>query len=711
VQVLPLMQFFDPAKLANPVALQNMETKGFFGGYFYPFTFALSFGIGPETGRRLESLGGLEGLVLNLLNLLNLKHKANCHLLMSDFIKHECGIAFIRLLKPFDYYLEKYGTAFYGINKLHLLMEKQRNRGQDGAGLASVKLGVDPGMKIIHRKRQSGNNSIQKIFNNVYGNFNDLPKKRRTDIPYLKEKVPFMGELLLGHLRYGTHGANSIKNCHPFIRKNNWITRTLVIAGNFNLTNVDELFEELVGYGQYPMERTDTVTVMEKIGHFLDDEVQRLYNWYKPDSNTNEEINDLIFENLNVHRLLTKAAKKFDGGYSMVGLIGHGDAFVMRDPNGIRPAFYYQDEEVVVACSERPPIQTAFDAHITRVHELKPGHALIVKRNGHISEVPFTGAGEKLSCSFERIYFSRSNDVDIYNERKQLGEQLTDAVLKAVDNDLENTVISFVPNTAESAFYGLIQGVEKHLNKIKAEKIAALGARPTPKELQKILAIAPRVEKLVHKDAKLRTFIADDNSRGELVSHGYDVTYGIVKNEKDNLVLLDDSIVRGTTLKNSIIRIVARLRPKKIVIVSSAPQIRYPDCYGIDMSKLKDFVAFRALVALLHENGKSALLDEAYQRCKEQEHLPKEEMKNEVKVLYDQFSADEISRKIAEIVTPKGIKPKVEVIYQSIEGLHHACPKHLGDWYFTGNFPTPGGNRVINRAFINYMEKKDVRAY
>lgn len=630
---------------------------------------------------------------------------------MSDFIKHECGIALIRLLKPLDYYLEKYGTALYGINKLHLLMEKQRNRGQDGAGIATVKLNSSPGTKIIHRKRNSGSNSIQSIFSQVYSNFNDLSKAHLKDAGWLKENVAFAGELMLGHLRYGTHGANSVKNVHPFIRKNNWIHRTLVLAGNFNLTNVDELFDELVGYGQYPMERTDTVTVLEKIGHFLDDEVQRLYTWYKPDGYTNLEINDLIFDNLDIQRLLRRAAKKFDGGYTMAGMIGHGDAFVMRDPHGIRPAFYYHDEEVVVVTSERPPIQTAFDVHVSRVNEIKPGHALVVKRNGTVSELPFTEPGERKSCSFERIYFSRGNDRDIYTERKQLGEQLTDSVLQAVDYDIENTVFSFVPNTAESAFFGLIKGIEKRLNSIKLEKIKALGAHSDPAEIKKILALTPRVEKLVHKDAKLRTFIADDSSRGDMVRHGYDVTYGIVKNEVDALVLLDDSIVRGTTLKNSIIRIVARLRPKKIIVVSSAPQIRFPDCYGIDMSKMKDFVAFRALVELLKEHDKSCLLDQAYERCKQQEHLPKEEIKNEVSSLYEHFTDEEISKKIAQIVTPKGLKPKVEVIYQTLEGLHNACPNHLGDWYFSGNYPTPGGNKVVNRAFMNFMENKDERAY
>ncbi|MEK7255937.1 MAG: amidophosphoribosyltransferase, partial [Bacteroidota bacterium] len=528
---------------------------------------------------------------------------------------------------------------------------------------------------------------------------------------HLKETVPFFGELLLGHLRYGTHGENSVKNCHPFIRKNNWINRTLVVAGNFNLTNTDELFDELVGYGQYPMERTDTVTVMEKIGHFLDEEVKRLHTWFEPDGLPTEEINKLIFENLDLQRVLKRATKKFDGGYTMAGLIGHGDAFVMRDPNGIRPAFYYKDEEVVVVASERPAIQTAFDVHFTRVQEILPGHALIIKRNGTVAELPFAEPREQKSCSFERIYFSRGSDREIYNERKLLGEELTDTVLKAVDYDLENTVFSYVPNTAESAFFGLVKGIERRLNELKIQKIQALDNCSDPVELQKIVALTPRVEKLVLKDAKLRTFIADDSTRSEMVTHGYDVTYGIVRNEVDSIVLLDDSIVRGTTLKNSIIKIVARLRPKKIIIVSSAPQIRYPDCYGIDMSKMKDFVAFRAVVELLKDRGKTCLLHETYERCQAQQNLPKEEMKNEVQALYAHFTDEEISKKVAEIVTPKGIKPKVEVIFQTLEGLHRSCPNHLGDWYFSGNYPTPGGNMVVNRAFMNFMENKDARAY
>jgi amidophosphoribosyltransferase len=630
---------------------------------------------------------------------------------MSDFIKHECGVALIRLLKPIDHYLDKYGTTLYGLNKLQLLMEKQRNRGQDGAGIATVKLQGKPGYKIIDRKRSNGQKAIQTIFKDVYGGFNKLTKEQRRDVQWQKDNVQFMGELILGHLRYGTHGLNSVKNCHPFIRKSNWINRTLVVAGNFNLTNVDELFDELVSFGQYPMERTDTVTVMEKIGHFLDNEVQRLHAFYKSDGCSNEEINELIFDNLDVQKILKKATKQFDGGYTMAGIIGHGDAFVLRDPNGIRPAYYYQDDEVVVVTSERPPIQTAFDVHFSKVKEITPGHVLIIKRNGTVQEVPFTDQGERKSCSFERIYFSRGNDRDIYSERKQLGEELSERVLQAVDYNLEETVFSFVPNTAESAFEGMVKGIEKKMIAIKADKIKALGDNPNKADIEKIISLTPRVEKVVHKDAKLRTFIADDGSRGNLVTHGYDVTYGLIRNEQDTLVLLDDSIVRGTTLRNSIIRIVARLRPKKIIVVSSAPQIRYPDCYGIDMSKMKDFVAFQALVALLKENGKTAALDEAYARCVAQKDLPKEEITNEVKPLYDLFSADDISKKIAELVTLEGIEPEVEVIYQSIEGLHKACPNHLGDWYFTGNFPTPGGNRVVNKAFMIFMEGKDERAY
>lgn len=630
---------------------------------------------------------------------------------MSDQIKHECGIALVRLLKPLDYYYKKYGTTLYGVNKLRLLLQKMRNRGQDGAGLATIKLNTKPGTRYISRKRSVTSNYLEDLFQGVYERFRDVAPEHLQDGAYMKEHLPYTGELLLGHLRYGTHGNNTIETCHPFLRQNNWISRNLVLAGNFNLTNVDEMFDELVSLGQYPKEKSDTVTILEKIGHFLDDEVARLHTWFKPDGYSTEELNELIFENLDIQRLLKRASKRFDGGYVMGGLIGHGDAFMMRDPAGIRPAFYYTNGDVVVAASERPAIQTAFDVHISKVKELKPGHVLIIKRNGTIHEVPFIDPLERNACSFERIYFSRGTDRDIYLERKKLGEQLVPAVLKAVDQDFKNTVFSFVPNTAESSFYGMIKGVEKALNKFKLEKIKALGSDLKPRRLEKILGLSARAEKIVVKDVKMRTFIADDSSRGDLVSHVYDVTYGVVENEKDNLVLIDDSIVRGTTLRDSIIKSVSRLRPKKIIIVSSAPQIRYPDCYGIDMSKLKEFVAFRAMVKLLDETGQNHLLQEAYERCKAQENKPAEEITNEVQSLYDVFTYEQISDKIAEIIKPEGIKPEVKVIYQTIEDLHKACPNNKGDWYFSGNYPTPGGNRVVNKAFINYMENNNMRAY
>ncbi|MBK8655251.1 MAG: amidophosphoribosyltransferase [Haliscomenobacter sp.] len=632
---------------------------------------------------------------------------------MSEEIKHECGVALIRLLKPLEYYQEKYGSALFGLQKLRLLMQKQRNRGQDGAGMATIKLDPGPGTRYISRKRSVAPNYLDDLFDQIWKHFEDLPEEQLQDPVWLKENKPYIGELLLGHLRYGTHGDNSIETCHPFLRQNNWINRNLILAGNFNLTNVDELFQELIELGQYPKEKSDTVTVLEKIGHFLDDEVQRLHTWYKPEGYSNIEINDLIFDNLDIQRLLVRASKKFDGGYVMCGLIGHGDAFAMRDPNGIRPAFYYHDEEIAVVASERPAIQSVFNIPFQQVKELSPGHALIIKKNGAVQELPFVEPGVRAACSFERIYFSRGNDLDIYLERKKLGEQLVEPILKAIDYDFEHTVFSFVPNTAETAFFGMVEGLYRRLDEIKEKRLLQLldEGKLKPKKIQKIMAMKPRIEKLILKDAKVRTFIADTTARGKLVSHVYDITYGLVRNYEDTLVLLDDSIVRGTTLRDSIIQIAARLKPKKIIIVSSAPQIRYPDCYGIDMSKMGEFVAFKALVELLKKHGKEYLLEETYIRCKQQEHLPKEEMRNEVQALYEEFSYEEISRRIAKIVTPKGTKPEIEVIYQSIESLHNACPNNNGDWYFSGNYPTPGGNRVINQAFINYMEKKDVRAY
>ena len=630
---------------------------------------------------------------------------------MSDPIQHECGIAVMRLLKPIEYYQKKYGTPFYGVQKMQLMMQKMRNRGQDGAGIATIKLNPTPGQRYISRKRSCAPNYLTDLFDMVWGRLNQVTPEQQRDPAYLKEHVPYTGEVLMGHLRYGTHGDNSIERVHPFHRQNNWITRNLLMAGNFNMTNVDELFQELVALGQYPKEKSDTVTVLEKIGHFLDDEVQRLHTWYKPDGHSNPDINQLIFESLDLQRLLRRATKKFDGGYVLGGLIGHGDAFLIRDPNGIRPAYWYQDDEIVVGASERPAIQSVFNVRYAQVQELQPGHALIMKYTGTVEELPFVEPREKRACSFERIYFSRGNDREIYQERKQLGAQLARPVLDAVNFDLKHTVFSYIPNTAEAAFYGLAEGLEKEINSWKHEQILAAGADMTPEKLQEILAVRPRVEKLVHKDEKQRTFIADTKSRNNMVGHVYDVTYGLVEDGVDTLVLLDDSIVRGTTLRDSIVSITARLQPKRIIILSSAPQIRFPDCYGIDMSKMRDFVAFQALVQLLQESGQESLLQDAYTRCKNSEALSVEMVKNEVTELYDLFDYCAVSSKIAEIVTKVDIIPTVDVIFQTLDGLHQACPGNSGDWYFSGNYPTPGGNRVVNRAFMNYVEKLDERAY
>lgn len=630
---------------------------------------------------------------------------------MSDSIKHECGIGMIRLRKPLQFYYEKYGTALYGINKLNLLMQKQRNRGQDGAGIATIKLDPKPGNRYISRKRSVSSNYLEDLFSNVYKRFNELTPEQLKDVDYLQKNIPYTGELLLGHLRYGTHGDNSIESCHPFLRQNNWISRNFVLAGNFNLTNVDELFEELVELGQYPKQKSDTVTVLEKIGHFLDDEVQRLFNWYKPDGYNTEELNQLIFKNLDIQRLLRRASKKFDGGYVMAGMIGHGDAFMMRDPSGIRPAYYYIDDEIIVTASERPAIQTAFDIPFKKIKELERGHALIMKRDGRVSVEPFIDQLERSACSFERIYFSRGTDKEIYLERKKLGAMLAQTVLKKLNYNIKDTVFSFVPNTAETSFLGLVKEVQNQVDVLKKEQILALKGKITAKKIEKIFSQCVRVEKIIVKDAKLRTFIVDDSSRDDLVAHAYDVTYGIVKNDVDTLVLIDDSIVRGTTLKKSIITAAAKLHPKKIIVVSSAPQIRFPDCYGIDMSKISDFVAFRALVELIKETKQEHILNDAYEKCKLQAHLPKEDVVNEVAKIYDAFTYEQVSNKIAEIITPDDINIPVEVIYQTIEDLQVACPDNNGDWYFSGNYPTPGGNKVVNQAFINYMENKNERAY
>ncbi|MEQ8908363.1 MAG: amidophosphoribosyltransferase [Vicingaceae bacterium] len=633
---------------------------------------------------------------------------------MSDQIKHECGIAFIRLRKPLEYYIEKYGTAAYGLNKLYLLMEKQHNRGQDGAGVANIKLDVEPGSRYISRVRSNDQQPIKDIFGKINTKLQEVQNKDPEllkDAKYMKENVAFSGEVLLGHLRYGTFGRNSIENCHPFLRQNNWMTRNLVVAGNFNLTNVDELFSLLVDLGQHPKERSDTVTVLEKIGHFLDVENQKLYKKYKSLGYPKSEITGLISKNMKVHRILRNAAEDWDGGYTMAGMIGHGDAFVLRDPSGIRPAFYYEDEEVVVVTSERPAIQTAFNVPVDSIHEVEPGHAVIVKKDASLKIKEIRKPLEKKACSFERIYFSRGSDTDIYQERKELGRSICPEVLKGIDHDLKNSVFSFIPNTAETSFYGMVNGLEKYLDEVKKNKIKKLDPNPSDKVLDEILDIRLRVEKIAIKDAKLRTFITQDESRDDLVTHVYDVTYGTIKKGVDNLVVIDDSIVRGTTLKQSILRILDRLGPKKIIIVSSAPQIRYPDCYGIDMAKLGDFIAFQAAISLLKEQGKEKLIKEVYKKCKAQENLPKSQIKNFVKEIYEPFTAEEISNKISELLTPKGINAEVQIIYQTIEGLHAAIPKHTGDWYFTGNYPTPGGNKVVNRSFIYYFEGKNKRAY
>lgn len=633
---------------------------------------------------------------------------------MSDQIKHECGIALIRLKKPLQYYIDKYGTPLYGINKLYLLMEKQHNRGQDGAGVANIKININPGHRYISRYRSVSPKAIQEIFSKINDKFIEVQKNNPTklkDGEWLKNNVAFTGELLLGHLRYGTYGKNSIENCHPFLRQNNWKNRNLVVAGNFNLTNVDELFRQLVELGQHPKEKADTVTVMEKIGHFLDVENERLFRHFKDKGYNNQEITELISENIDIARILKEASKKWDGGYAMAGLMGHGGAFVLRDPNGIRPAFYYHDDEIVVVTSERPVIQTAFNVPIENVQELKPGHAIIIEKNGEIKETLINQPQEKLSCSFERIYFSRGSDKDIYIERKTLGQALCPAILKAIDFDIKNTVFSYIPNTAELAFLGLIEGIQEYLNKYKRIEILKLGDKVSDPKLTEILSLQPRIEKIAIKDAKLRTFITQDKERDDMVAHVYDTTYGIIKKGVDTLVIIDDSIVRGTTLKQSILKILDRLGPKKIIIVSSAPQIRYPDCYGIDMAKLGDFVAFQAAIALLKETFKENLIEEVYEKAKAQMELPLEQIQNVVKEIYKPFTAEEISRKIAELLRPNDIQAEVEIIYQSIEGLHLACPNHKGDWYFSGNYPTPGGNRVVNQAYINYIEGKNVRAY
>ncbi|MFN3404951.1 MAG: amidophosphoribosyltransferase [Cytophagaceae bacterium] len=630
---------------------------------------------------------------------------------MSDAIKHECGIALIRLRKPFSYYIEKYGTPMYAVNKLFLLMEKQYNRGQDGAGVAAIKIGVPQGKRYISRYRSVASQPIAEIFTKINKKFRKAQKESKEkylDAEWILENVAFAGQVMLGHLRYGTHGSNEIENCHPFLRQNNWRSRNLVVAGNFNMTNVDELFNKLVELGQHPKDKVDTVTVLEKIGHFIDEENQLLFNKHKYEY-TNREISDIIEDELDLQRVLMRSCKDFDGGYAMAGMTGYGAAFVARDPAGIRPAYYYADDEVVVVASEKPAIKIAFNVQYNEIKEIEPGHALIINKNGDYEQKQFIEQLPKKSCSFERIYFSRGSDPDIYQERKNLGKYLVPQVLEAINYDLENTVFSYIPNTAETSFLGLVAGIEEHL--FNYRKKAIKDSNCSPEQLEKILSIKPRVEKLVIKDAKLRSFIVSDDQRDSFVTNLYDTTYEVINRGKDTLVIIDDSIVRGTTLEKSIIKMLDRLGPKKIVIVSSAPQIRFPDCYGIDMSKMKEFVAFRAVLALLKESGRENLLEDVLDKCKSSITQLSGNVENHVKKLYEPFTYQQVSDKISEIVTPKNCNAEVQVVFQTIDNLHKACPDHIGDWYFTGDYPTPGGNRVVNKAFIFFMEGKTVRAY
>ena len=632
---------------------------------------------------------------------------------MSDALKHECGIAHIRLLKPLEYYHKKYGTAFYGVNKMYLMMEKQHNRGQDGAGFASIKLDTKPGERYISRVRSIAQQPIQDIFAQINERINqemlDHPEYK-DNVAMQKKELPYIGEVLLGHVRYGTFGKNSVESVHPFLRQNNWMHRNLIVAGNFNMTNVNELFDGLVNIGQHPKEKADTITIMEKIGHFLDDAVAKKYKQLKKEGYSKNECTPLIAERLNVAKILKKASKNWDGGYAMAGLLGHGDSFVLRDPAGIRPTYYYKDDEVVVVASERPVIQTVFNVAFDDVKELEPGHAIITKKSGEVSINKIIEPLERKACSFERIYFSRGSDAEIYQERKNLGKLLMPKVLEAIDNDTKNTVFSYIPNTAETSFFGMIETVEDHLNQKKTQAILDGKGGLSAEKVTDILSERPRIEKIAIKDVKLRTFITEDSSRNDLVAHVYDVTYGVIK-PTDNLVIIDDSIVRGTTLKMSIIKMMDRLNPKKIVVVSSAPQIRYPDCYGIDMARLEDLIAFRAMLELLEENNKYHLIKEVYEKCKAQVELEDKDVRNFVKDLYSEFSAVAISNKIAELICDETVKAEVVTIFQPIENLHQACPKNLGDWYFTGNYPTAGGNRVVNRAFINFYEGNKERAY
>jgi amidophosphoribosyltransferase len=633
---------------------------------------------------------------------------------MTDPINHECGIALIRLLKPLEYYHEKYGTWRWGLNKLYLLMEKQHNRGQDGAGIVSIKFDLKPGKPYLFRNRSNSPSSINDVFGKINDLYNRIAEKNPEyleDPAYARDNIPFAGEIYLGHLRYGTFGNSTIDHVHPVMRENNWKSRNLVLAGNFNLTNTDELFDKLIELGQHPKAYSDTVTILEKVGHFLDEENQFLFRKYKNEGYSNQEISGLIALNLDVHKVLEDSCKDWDGGYTVAGIVGHGDMFVTRDPWGIRPAYYYCDDEVVIVASERPVIQTVMNVPVDQVMELKPGNALLVKKDGRILDKMIRVPYERVACSFERIYFSRGSDADIYKERKKLGELLTPQILKAIDNDLVNTVFSYIPNTAESAFYGMIKGIENHMVKEKTEKILAKGTGLSHQEIAGLIAARPRVEKIAIKDVKLRTFISQEKERDDLAGHVYDITYGTIRPGLDNLVIIDDSIVRGNTLKKSILKILDRLGPKKIVIVSSSPQIRYPDCYGIDMTKLSDFVAFHAAIDLLRERGEGETIKDIYRLSKDQQNLPREQIVNYVKEIYRPFTAEEISARITALLRPADLKAEVEIVYQTIENLHAACPNDKGDWYFTGNYPTPGGNKVVNTSFVNFIESRNQRSY
>ncbi len=633
---------------------------------------------------------------------------------MTDEVKHKCGIALVRLLKPLEHYQLQHGSWRYGLEKLYLLMEKQRNRGQDGAGVVSLRMDTPPGKNYFNRRRETGSSAINEIFQKIYSRFEEAEKENPNsfnDPNWARSNLPFVGEAYLGHLRYGTFGSNNIANLHPVMRENNWRTRNLVLAGNFNLTNVDELFDTLVELGQNPKEYSDTVTMLEKVGHFLDEENQRLFDQYKTQGFTNVDITNQIAKNLDVSKVLELASKRWDGGYTVAGMLGHGDLFAMRDPWGIRPAFYYHDEEVVIVASERPVIQTAMNVHFDRVKELPPGHALVVKKDGEISLNRIREKQERKSCSFERIYFSRGSDKEIYRERKKLGQLLVPQILEAIDNDVDNTVFSFIPNTAESAFYGMVKGIEDHTFVKKMNELVKLKGKCSQEDILKIMTERARIEKVAIKDLKLRTFISQDKGRKDMVSHVYDITYGTIRRGLDNLVIIDDSIVRGTTLKQSIIKILDRLDPKKIVVVSSSPQIRYPDCYGIDMARLADFTAFQAAIELLKENKMEHVINEVFKKCEMQKNLPKEEYVNYVKDIYKPFTQQQVSNKISEMLTDSNVKAEVQIVYQSIDNLHKAVPNDLGDWYFTGDYPTPGGNKVVSTSFLNYIHGINTRAY